>query len=181
MSEFVIISGSPSQHSRSELVLDFIGTLLKKEDFLVTKVSIKDIPQDVLFEGKFDSPVITKITNLILNAKGVIVGSPVYKASYSGVLKALLDLLPQDVLQQTPVLPVMTGGSKGHLLAMEYTLKPLLASLKGQNLKGVYLQDSQIDKTNSKQPLIQEECVQRLSKQLYYLIETVNRQKEIIL
>ena len=177
MSEIVILSGSPSELSRTDLVLKYLGSLLKEEGFSITHLSIRDVPQEDLFSGKYNSPAIKDISVLIQEAKGVIVGSPVYKAAYSGVLKALLDILPQDVLQDTPVLPLMTGGSSAHLLALEYTLKPLLATLKGQNLKGVYLVDSQVDKLNPEQPIIEDEVLQRLQKQLYYFVEVINRQK----
>ncbi|WP_188456947.1 NADPH-dependent FMN reductase [Virgibacillus oceani] len=174
MSEIVIISGSPSKYSRSEQVLKYLGSLLKKEHFSVTHVSVKDIPYEDLFLGKYDSPAINKLASLIQNAKGVVVGSPVYKGAYSGVLKALLDVLPQDVLSNTPVLPLMTGGSMSHLLAMEYTLKPVLATLKGYNLKGLYLLDNQINK-HKENPIIDVKILDRTKKQLYYFIELVNQ------
>ncbi|WP_407269649.1 NADPH-dependent FMN reductase [Radiobacillus sp. PE A8.2] len=180
MSEIVILSGSPSVNSRSDLVLRFLGRSLQNKGFKVTHVSIKDVPQDVLFEGKFDSPVVSQIAAKLQGARGVIVGSPVYKAAYTGVLKALIDLLPQDVLEDTPVFPLMTGGSPAHMLAIEYTLKPLLATLKGQNLKGVFVTDNHIDKTNTEQPIINIETHERLTKQLAYFVELLNRQKSPI-
>ncbi|WP_404452240.1 NADPH-dependent FMN reductase [Virgibacillus necropolis] len=179
MSEIVILSGSPSEYSRSDQVLKYLGTLLKQENFSVTHISIKDVPHEDLFLGKYDSPVFKDIATLIQGAKGVIVGSPVYKGAYSGVLKALLDVLPQDVLQHTPVLPIMTGGSMSHLLALEYTLKPVLATLKGHNLKGLYLLDSQIDK-QKENPIIDESILERTNKQLYYFIELVNNQGALV-
>jgi len=181
MSEIVILSGSPSVISRSESVLKYIGLLITKEGFSVTHISIRDLPKDVLFNGEFNSPAVRDITALIQEAKGVIVGSPVYKASYSGVLKTLLDVLPQDVLEDTPVLPLMTGGSPSHLLAMEYALKLLLASLKGLNLKGVYLEDYQIDKTKSNNPIIHTKALERLTKQVEYFTEIINRKQTNIL
>jgi FMN reductase len=177
MSEIVILSGSPSEFSRTDLVLKYLGSFLKEEGFTVTHLSIRDVPMEDLFLGKFDSPAIRDISTLIHEAKGVIVGSPVYKAAYSGVLKTLLDILSQDALQDTPVLPLMTGGSSANLLALEYTLKPLLATLKGQNLKGVYLVDSQIDKLKPHQPIVEDEVLQRLKKQLSYFVEIINKQK----
>ncbi|CEG21737.1 FMN reductase (NADPH) [Planococcus massiliensis] len=176
MSEVVILSGSPSKDSRSETVLKHLGGLLERKGISVTHISVRDVLKDDLFEGRFDSPAIDEISALIHQSRGVIVGSPVYKAAYSGVLKALIDLLPQDVLQATPVLPLMTGGSSAHLLALEYTLKPLLANLKGQNLKGIYLVDSQIDKTNPHEPIIEAQVEQRLKKQLDYFLEIIERQ-----
>jgi FMN reductase len=128
--------------------------------------------KDVLFEGAYDSPEIHNIASLIQDAKGVIIGSPVYKGAYSGVLKTLIDVLPQDVLKHKTVLPLMTGGSSTHLLALEYTLKPVLASLKAHNLKGLYFVDSQIDK-QGEIPIIDEDTLKRTKKQLYYFIELV--------
>ncbi|UJL47689.1 NADPH-dependent FMN reductase [Virgibacillus sp. NKC19-16] len=179
MSEIVVLSGSPSEFSRSEQVLKYLGALLQQEYFSVTHISVKDVPAEDVFQGKFDSPAIQEITALVQNAKGIIVGSPVYKGAYSGVLKALLDILPQDVLKHKPVLPLMTGGSPSHLLAIEYALKPVLATLKGHNLKGLYLLDSQIDK-QQENPIIDADILQRTKKQLQYFIEIVNRQASAV-
>lgn len=180
MSEIVILSGSPSKSSRSELVLTYIGSLLRKQGYTVKHISVQDIPPEDLFYARFDSPEVQEVAASLQQAKGVIVGSPVYKAAYSGVLKALLDLLPQDVLQDTPVFPLMTGGSGSHLLAIEFTLKPLLATLKGQNIKGVYFLDKQIDKESPAQPIADSDCVERLGKQLDYFTELINRQKTAV-
>lgn len=173
MSDIVIISGSPSGNSRSEKVLNYLGTLLEQEGLSIRHISVKDVSSEVLFEGKYDSPEIQHISALLQDAKGVIIGSPVYKGAYSEVLKALIDLLPQDVLEHTPVLPLMTGGSPAHLLAVEYTLKPVLASLKAHNLKGLYFIDSQIDKENEI-PIIDKDTLQRTKRQLEYFIQLVN-------
>lgn len=180
MSEIVILSGSPSETSRSEIVLDYLGKRLQEQGFSVTHLSVRDVPQEDLFTADFASPAIGEIGRLIRGADGVVVASPVYKAAYTGVLKALLDILPQDVLQDTPVLPLMTGGSLNHLLALEYSLKPLLATLKGQNLKGVYLVDSQIDKSRPDYPIAEEAVLERLTKQLSYFIKLVARHRAAI-
>ncbi|GAA0594282.1 NADPH-dependent FMN reductase [Virgibacillus siamensis] len=173
MSEIVILSGSPSVSSRSDQVLNYLGALLTEEHFTVTHISVRDLPYKDLFTGNWEHPTVQDIAETIREANGVIVGSPVYKGAYSGALKSLLDVLPQDVLQHTPVLPLMTGGSAAHLLAIEYTLKPVLATLKGHNLKGLYLLDSQIDK-HSGNPIIDQAILERTKKQLYYFAELVN-------
>lgn len=49
--------------------------------------------------------------------------------------------MPLDILEETPVLLIIFSDSPNHLLALEYSLKPLLATVKGQTLKGVYLID----------------------------------------
>ncbi|WP_077596007.1 NADPH-dependent FMN reductase [Oceanobacillus kimchii] len=170
MSDIIIISGSPSHTSKTKKVLDYLGTIVEWEGFSIKHISVRDISKDVLFEGRYDSPEIHSIVSLIQNAKGVIIGSPVFQGAYSGVLKTLIDVLPQDALKHKPVLPLMTGGSSTHLLALEYTLKPVLASLKAHNFKGLYFVDAQIDK-QGEIPIIDEDTLKRTKKQLYYFME----------
>lgn len=172
MSEIVIISGSPSLSSGSEKVLEYVGKFLEESGLTTTFISVKHVSKEVLFNGQYNHPEIRAIVEKIKNANGIIIGSPVYKGAYSGVLKALIDLLPQDVLEYKPVLPIMTGGSLSHLLALEYSLKPVLATLKGLNLKGLYLRDCQIDK-NQDHPILDQEFLQRAKKQLHYFIQIV--------
>src|SRR5699024_11762086 len=116
--------------------------------------TVRDVPAEDLIGCNFNSPIIKEATEKVKGADGVIVGSPVYKSAYSGVLKTLIDLLPQDIFERKPVLPVMTGGTKAHLLALEYTLKPLISSLKGHTLKGIYLVESEIDLNKDRKSVV---------------------------
>lgn len=175
MKRIVILSGSPSEHSRSDVLLTYLGKKLQAQDVSISHISVKDVPQQDLCQGNYNSPAIQQISKTIEQAQGLIIGSPVYKASYSGVLKSLIDLLPQDIFKHKPVLPIMTGGSPTHLLAIEYTLKPLVNLLKGQSLKGVYFLDSQLDK-NSLEPILDDELLARTAKQLDYFLELVDQQ-----
>ncbi|RZA09957.1 MAG: NADPH-dependent FMN reductase, partial [Proteobacteria bacterium] len=98
-----------------------------------------------LLHARFDSPHVLHFIELVGKADGLIVATPVYKASFSGALKTLLDLLPERALSNKVVLPVATGGSIAHMLAVDYALKPVLASLKAQEmLQGIFADDSQI-------------------------------------
>lgn len=179
MSEIVILSGSPFESSRSDQVLRYLGRLLQQKGFQVTHISVRDVPHNDLFFANFNSPVIEKIAKQIRDSSGIIVGSPVYKAAFSGVLKTLIDILPQEILEGKPVLPLMTGGSKSHLLALEFSLKPLLATLKGQNLKGIYLTDQEVDK-ESLEPILDIDTLARTKKQLDYFTEIIKKQSNPI-
>ncbi|SDB84112.1 FMN reductase [Pelagirhabdus alkalitolerans] len=179
MGEIVILSGSPSETSRSDAVLRYMGSWLRKEGFTIKHISIKDVQVEVLFNGDYQHDDIQSIASLLQTAKGVVVGSPVYKAAYTGVLKALLDILPQDVLKDTPVFPVMTGGSHSHVLAIEYTLKPVLATLKGESIQGVYLSDDQVDKQQIEQPITDELIIKRIKHQLALFVEKVNAKHSV--
>lgn len=54
-----------------------------------------ELPAEDLIHTKFESEAIVKANGLVAEADAVIVVSPVYKASYTGVLKTFLDLVPQ--------------------------------------------------------------------------------------
>lgn len=174
MSDIVLISGSPAPHSRSDKVLDFIGSTLQHSGYTVTKISVTEIPAEALMYGHYNHGKIKNAADKIANAKSIVIASPVYKAAYTGALKAFIDLLPQDAFKHKTVLPIMTGGSFAHLLAIEYTLKPLIAIVKGQSLNGVFITDEQIDKTE-KNPIIDQSIYNRIEKQLEYLIEPIEK------
>lgn len=62
-----------------------------------------------------------------------------YQSAYAGALKVLLDLIPEGGLAGKPVLPLVSGGSAGHLLAVDYALKPVLSALKASEIhQGVF-------------------------------------------
>jgi len=174
MTSIVILSGSPFAQSRTDRVLQYLRHLLQEKGCSITYVSVRDVPAEDLVGCKFDSPSVQHAVHAIRQADGVIVGSPVYQAAYSGALKMLIDLLPMDIFQGTPVLPVMTGGTKSHLLALETTLKPLLATLKAHNLKGIYLVDGEIDKELDV-PITEPGVHKRTLKQLDYFLEFVGK------
>jgi FMN reductase len=57
----------------------------------------------------------------------VVVGTPVYRASYTGALKHVFDLVRQDAFAGKPVILTATGGSALHGLVTEHQLRPLFA------------------------------------------------------
>jgi len=59
-------------------------------------------------------------------AAAVLIGAPVYRASYPGVLKNLLDIVPVEALQNKPVGIVAMGGSPHHYLAVDTQLRQVL-------------------------------------------------------
>lgn len=85
-----------------------------------------------LLHAQFEHPLIRQALAEVAQAHVVLIATPIYKAAYSGVLKAFLDLLPQDALRGKTVLPLATGGSIAHLLALDYALKPVLSALGRQ-------------------------------------------------
>ncbi|MBV8503508.1 MAG: NADPH-dependent FMN reductase [Paucibacter sp.] len=137
------ISGSPSLRSRSTALLQI--ALARLEDAQQQTVHVRELPPAALLAADAQVPQIRAALAVVEAADLVIVATPIYKAAYSGLLKVFLDLLPQDALRGKTVLPLATGGSTAHLLALDYALKPVLTALGARHiLDGVFATDAQL-------------------------------------
>lgn len=167
----VSLSGSPSQRSRSAVLLDFAGDWLHRRGIEVVRYGVRDFDPADLVHARFDSPQVCQLLEHVARADGLLIATPVYKASFAGALKALLDLLPERALAHKAVLPLATGGSAAHMLAVDYALKPVLAALKAQQiLHGVYATDAQIAYAEPQRPAsLAPELNERLLESLQQL------------
>ena len=91
----------------------------------------------------------------------LIVATPVYRASFTGLFKYLFDFVDQYALVDTPVLLSATGGSDRHALIIEHQLRPLFAFFQSLVLPlGVYAQDADFE--NYK--ITNEQLTERIEK-----------------
>ena len=67
--------------------------------------------------------------DLVTSADVLVVATPLYKASYTGLLKLFVDRFPREALAGTVAIPVVTAGFAGQLLAAEVHLRPLLVEV----------------------------------------------------
>jgi FMN reductase len=145
--KIVGIQGSPSSVSRSGSLLALAQSRLQSVASNVHVVTVRDLPAQALLHAQFDHALIRQALAEVERAQVVLIATPIYKAAYSGVLKAFLDLLPQTALRGKAVLPLATGGSIAHLLALDYALKPVLSALGARDiLDPVFATDAQIPK-----------------------------------
>ena len=167
MADILLISGSPTASSRSGALLTYSQSWIRNKSSLETVlISVRDFPADDLILAKYDSPAFAGFKQQVSDATGIIISTPIYKAAYTGSLKALLDILPQYAFRGKTILPIASGGSLGHLLAIDYAIKPVLSTLGASDvLQGVYLVDQQFRVENG-QPIIAEEIQQRLDESL---------------
>ena len=170
----LLIAGSPSERSRSAALLDAVAHRLEFRGAQVERLQIRDLSPQALILADFGNPTISHALGRVAKASVVVVATPVYKAAYSGVLKVFLDLLPQTGLQGKTVLPLATGGSPNHMLALDYALRPVLQSLGAkQILPGIYATDSQVVVSDSGAYEVNAELGQRLDDAVNTLISEV--------
>lgn len=136
MLDVVTIAGSPAAVSRSGAVLRHARDRLERHGLRTAAIVVRDLQPEELVWGRTDGASVRHGLALIEPARGVVVATPVYKAAYSGLLKAFLDLLPNGVLAGKVVLPIATSGSLAHCLALDYALKPVLAALGARHVLG---------------------------------------------
>ncbi len=171
MSRIVTIAGSPSAGSKSTSVLDFAGRIFKRSAVCTHAISVRNLPSEALIHALRSDPAIEEAVARVEGARGILIATPIYKAAYSGVLKTFLDLLPQNALKGKVVLPMATGGSIAHLLALEYSLKPVLSALGADHiLQGVFITDSQIQFEHGGALSLEPDLEERLKKSLGELI-----------
>jgi FMN reductase len=129
----LLLGGSPAAPSSTGRLLDHVGDKLAALGHRHSKLNVRDLPAKALLHADF--------ADLRSSARGRRGRSgrhrdrhACYKASYTGILKAFLDLLPQDGLKDKLVLPLATGGSQSHLLALDYALRPVLQALDARQV-----------------------------------------------
>jgi len=176
MTNIVAIAGSPSHPSRTYSLVEYASNLLHSEGFDTEIISVRDFPAEDLVFGRYDSPNLEQPKALIEKASGIIIATPIYKAAYTGLLKSFLDLLPQKALLGKVILPLATGGTIAHLLAVDYALKPVLTELGGRHiLGGVYAVDKQIQRQPDGSIQLDEEIDQRLKHSLNDFVQAVKK------
>ncbi|AEF24085.1 NADPH-dependent FMN reductase [Pseudomonas fulva] len=176
----VFLGGSPSLKSRSNVLLGKARQWLQARGVEVVTYQVRDFEAEDLLFARFDSSRIQGLQAHVAAADGLVVATPVYKASFSGALKTLLDVLPERALHHKVVLPVATGGSNAHMLAVDYALKPVLSALKAQEvLHGVFADDSQITYTEDGGDL-SPALEQRLDDALQQLTQALDRRPQPI-
>jgi FMN reductase len=145
MTSIVTITGSPSHPSRTAALAQHVAAQLRGRGFALASIDVRELPAGELLAGRASHPAIAAAIRDLSEAAGVVVTTPIYKASYTGVLKAFLDVLPQFALAGKVVLPLATGGTLAHVLALDYALRPVLVALGAQHVvNGLFLLDKTV-------------------------------------
>ncbi|MEY9855696.1 FMN reductase [Catenulispora sp. GAS73] len=167
MPSILAVSGSPSPASRTVSAVDHALGWLGTRGHRTAHLAVRDLPAADLLAGARDTVAVQEAFEAVANADGVIVATPVYKAAYTGLLKAFLDLLPENALAGKVVLPLATGGTVGHLLAIDYALRPVLTALGADHvLPGRFLLDIDIARSEEQGVYLAPQTEKRLVETL---------------
>ncbi|GHA61827.1 oxidoreductase [Streptomyces tauricus] len=135
--KLVVVSAGLSVPSSTRLLGDrlaaaVVGRAPAGAPAEVEVVELRDLAVEIahnLTTG-FPGPALRAALDAVAAADGLIVVTPVFSASYSGLFKSFFDVLDRDALAGKPVLVAATGGSARHSLVLEHAMRPLFAYLR---------------------------------------------------
>ncbi|MGW6015161.1 FMN reductase [Streptomyces sp. NPDC055210] len=131
--KLVVVSAGLSVPSSTRLLGDRLAAAASAGGGVeVQVVELRDLAVEIahnLTTG-FPGPALDAALSAVAGADGLIVVTPVFSASYSGLFKSFFDVLDRDALAGKPVLVAATGGSARHSLVLEHAMRPLFAYLR---------------------------------------------------
>jgi FMN reductase len=132
MTKIVVVSGNPRPGSRTSVLATAVGEALA--DSPPTVIEVGELGAGLLTPG--DEATAAAVAAL-READLLVIATPTYKGSYTGILKVLLDQLPAQALAGKRAVPVVTAGVAPQAAAAEALLRQLLAELGAEVLPGV--------------------------------------------
>jgi len=120
-------SGSSRRPSRTRSLVETIAKQIARRHLVRLELyDLLDAGPDLgAFARDALSPGAKAILDAIESADALIVGTPVYKGSYTGLFKHLFDFVDPAALTGKPVILAATGGGTRHMLVVEHQLRPL--------------------------------------------------------
>lgn len=141
----VAVSGGMQRPSRAialaEHLLDLIASEVPCQTQLIELGRLAPQLAGALWRSQLPASVEQELA-AVEQADILVVATPVYRGSYTGLFKHFFDLIDQDALIDTPVLLAATGGSDRHALMIDHQLRPLFSFFQARTLPlGVYATD----------------------------------------
>jgi FMN reductase len=121
-----IVVGNPKPASRTRQVAEALLDRLVKDDTDRQSIDLAEYSAEIF---AWPSEEMTALNDRVAGSDLVVIASPTYKATYTGLIKAFLDRYAAGALSGVVVIPVMTGGDPGHAMGVDTHLTPLLTEL----------------------------------------------------
>lgn len=135
-----VVSAGLSNPSSTRMLADRLAaaTLAELQErgltATVDTIELRDVAHDItnnLLTG-FAPPALESAINTVVSADALIVVTPIFSTSYSGLFKSFIDVLDPDALTGMPVLIGANAGTARHSLAIDYAIRPLFAYLHAE-------------------------------------------------
>lgn len=131
--KLVVVSAGLSVPSSTRLLADRLAAAVGRQTPVdVQIVELRELAVEIAqnLTNGFPGRALAAAIDAVTGADGLIVVTPVFSASYSGLFKSFFDVIDKDALAGTPVLIAASGGTARHSMVLDHALRPLFAHLK---------------------------------------------------
>jgi FMN reductase len=143
----VFLAGSPSDASRSAFVAHVVASETQRLGWHPVFFSLRDFdPADVLF-GRSTAPGVARFIDATKAAAALVLAAPVYKGTYTGVLKSIVDLIPPDALVEKPALGISTARVPTHAIGVAQAYRALFGFFRARGQDSLFVSDDELQFT----------------------------------
>lgn len=148
------IVGSPHVRSRSRTLLTHAAAAARQAGAVVDMIDLRKLSAAALL-GRRRHPAVDEAIAMVTSAHVILAATPTYRASYSGLIKAFFDLLPDHALAGRVGVPIVTGTSLDDLQLAGQALRTLFTSLGADVVAtGAYAADADFSGNRPSGPVI---------------------------
>jgi FMN reductase len=159
MPKIVAVVGSPTPHSRTRSLAVGIQVRIARESGGAARlVDIAELVPNLMVRSREEvSPSLEEALSAVEKADLLLVASPVYKGSYTGLFKHFIDLVDYKSLAGVPVALLAMGGSDRHALVIDHQLRPLFGFFNAHTLPtGVFVSEHSYADGHIEDPALQQ-------------------------
>jgi FMN reductase len=141
---FAVVVGNPKIASRTLGVAEAVSSALERRVPTIEDRVVIDLAEVAAELFDPESAKVKELLAIVAGSDLLLVATPTYKASYTGLLKAFFDRYSSNALANVVAVPLMTGAAPEHALAVDLHLRALLVEL-GASLptRGLYVLEQQ--------------------------------------
>lgn len=153
------VSGSLSSPSRTTALVDavareFASALDAQVEVIELGLLVRDLAG--AHRGELGPAALAALAS-VESADVLVVGSPAYRATYTGIFKHFFDFVGQYALVDTPIVLTATGGSDRHALLVEHQMRPLFGFFQALSLPlGIFATESDFEDYRLASPDVRE-------------------------
>jgi FMN reductase len=139
----VVVVGNPKAASRTLAAAESLAAAIADS---VSHAELHVIDLATLAGQLLPTPsdVVRAELDAVAHAHVLVVATPVYKASFTGLLKVFLDYLPGNALNTALAVPVTVAASPAHRHVAESAVRPLLNELGARTTAGLGIDEGQL-------------------------------------
>ncbi len=142
--EVVVLTASPSPTSRSTFVARLVAAHVERNGLSARYFAPGDFDATDLIAGRATDAVAARFLDAVARAEAIVLATPVYKATYSGALKSVVDLIPPEALVGKSGLGVATTRLPAHRGEVDRAYQSLFAFFRARTVETLVVLDEEL-------------------------------------